>query len=109
MQTRYLACKFLLNENSKFLEFGNCFPPTQHTSLNMGSKRKIGGKPPHTPEVEGYGDYKTMLAINSWEDVADSGDEFHLNRDKIFLDDGPVKKRRRKLQEQGVNALPSSV
>ena len=41
------------------------------------------------------------MAVNSYEDVADSEDEFHINRDKILLDEGPAAKRLRKYQEEG--------
>jgi U3 small nucleolar RNA-associated protein 3 len=66
----------------------------------MAKKRKAGGR--------AYGDSKapkdddSKLAINSWEDVADSEDEFLLNREKVMLDEGPAAKRLRKYQEEGV-------
>jgi len=41
------------------------------------------------------------MAINTWEDVADSEDEFHMNRDKILLDEGPAAKKMRKYREEG--------
>lgn len=65
----------------------------------MAKKRKAGGR--------AYGDSKepkkddSKLAINSWEDVADSEDEFLLNREKVLLDEGPVAKKMRKYQEEG--------
>lgn len=64
----------------------------------MGKKRKAGGR---------YGDSKapkeenTKLAIDTYEDVADSEDEFHINRDKILLEDGPAAKKLRKWREEG--------
>ncbi|KAJ4991332.1 Sas10 domain-containing protein [Stagonosporopsis vannaccii] len=64
----------------------------------MAKKRKAGGR--------AYGDSKaakkddSKLAINSWEDVADSEDEFLLNREKVLLDEGPAAKRMRKYQEE---------
>jgi U3 small nucleolar RNA-associated protein 3 len=64
----------------------------------MAKKRKAGGR--------AYGDSKpsknddSKLAINSWEDVADSEDEFLLNREKVMLDEGPAAKRLRKYQEE---------
>jgi hypothetical protein len=72
---------------------------TRHTTANMAKKRKAGGR--------AYGDAKapkndeSKLAINSWEDVADSEDEFLLNREKVMLDEGPAAKRLRKHQEEG--------
>ena len=66
----------------------------------MAKKRKADGR--------AYGDSKasknddSKLAINSWEDVADSEDEFLLNREKVLLDEGPAAKRLRKHQEEGM-------
>ncbi|KAI9746292.1 MAG: hypothetical protein M1818_000003 [Claussenomyces sp. TS43310] len=37
--------------------------------------------------------------IRSYEDVADSEDEFHMNRDRVLLDEGPETKRRRRQDE----------
>lgn len=71
----------------------------------MAKKRKAGGR--------AYGDAKksrnedSKLAINTYEDVADSEDEFHINRDKILLDEGPAAKKLRKWQEEGL--LQSSI
>ncbi len=38
--------------------------------------------------------------IRDFEDVANSDDEFHLNRDKVLLDEAPEAKRRRREQER---------
>ncbi|KAK3116481.1 something about silencing protein 10 [Teratosphaeriaceae sp. CCFEE 6253] len=38
--------------------------------------------------------------VRSYEDVADSDDEFHLQRDRVLLDEAPDVKRRRKEQER---------
>ena len=46
-----------------------------------------------------------MGPITTYEDVADSEDEFHINRDKVLLDEGPDAKRRRKWQEEGMIIL----
>jgi len=43
-----------------------------------------------------------MGPITSYEDIADSDDEFHMQRDKIMLDEGPDAKRRRKWAEEGL-------
>ena len=42
-----------------------------------------------------------LMRITTFEDVADSEDEFYLNRDKILLDEGPEAKRARKWREKG--------
>ena len=41
------------------------------------------------------------ILVNSYEDVADSEDEFHINRDKILLEEGPAQKRQRRIREEG--------
>lgn len=65
----------------------------------MAKKRKAGGRASGQPKKPKDEDSK--LAISTWEDVADSEDEFHINRDKILLDEGPAAKRLRKWQEEG--------
>lgn len=72
----------------------------------MGMKRKAGGRPfgHDQPRKEPENDSK--LRVNTYEDVADSEDEFHINRDKILLDDGPAQKRQRRIEEEGKNKTP---
>ena len=62
----------------------------------MAKKRKASGHAAQAPAK-----VSAKLAIKTYEDVANSEDEFHLNRDKVMLDDGPEAKRRRKWQEDG--------
>lgn len=64
----------------------------------MGKKRKAGGRYGASKEPV---EENSKLAINGYEDVADSEDEFHINRDKILLDDGPTAKKMRKWREEG--------
>ncbi|KAK3615907.1 something about silencing protein 10, partial [Elasticomyces elasticus] len=45
--------------------------------------------------------------IRTYEDVADSDDEFHLQRDRVLLGEEPDAKRRRKVQEQEEFLEPS--
>lgn len=68
------------------------------------AKRKRGGAQAQGQQRRPSFDdnQKVKLNIRSYEDVAGSDDEFHLNREKILLDDGPDAKRRRRLEEQGV-------
>ena len=67
----------------------------------MAKKRKADG-PSRTPKKsEEDFDRRVRMNVNSYEDVAGSDDEFHINRDKILLDEGPEAKRRRKWQENG--------
>lgn len=68
----------------------------------MGKKRKAGGRPFGKDEPRREREEDSKLRINTYEDVADSEDEFHINRDKIFLEEGPTKKRVRKAQEDGM-------
>jgi hypothetical protein len=75
------------------------FGATRHTTENMAKKRKASGRAYGDPKAPKNDDSK--LAINSWEDVADSEDEFLLNREKVMLDEGPAAKRLRKYQEEG--------
>jgi hypothetical protein len=80
----------------------NIHLPAPQETHTMVKKRKISSRPVTEDSVAGWNDRGGKLAaINSYEDVADSEDEFHINRDKIMLDDGPDAKRRRKWQEEG--------
>jgi len=71
------------------------------------AKRKRGGAQVQGQQRRASFDesQKVKLNITSYEDVAGSDDEFHLNREKILLDDGPDAKRRRRLEEQGMFIL----
>ena len=73
----------------------------------MGKKRKAGGRPYGRDEPRNLDNTESKLTINTYEDVADSEDEFHINRDKILLEEGPAQKRQRKIHEDG-NLLCSS-
>ncbi len=73
----------------------------------MAKKRKAASRTSGAPSKQK--DDESMLAITSWEDVADSEDDFHINRDKILLDERPEAKRLRKWQEEGRDLLPSAV
>ena len=67
----------------------------------MGKKRKAGGRPFGRNESQDSGEADSKLRINTYEDVADSEDEFHINRDKILLEEGPAQKKQRKIEEEG--------
>lgn len=74
----------------------------------MAKKRKASSyfdRPQRDPGEVNAADAK--LRIDTYEDVADSEDEFHINRDKILLDEGPTVKRRRQIQEQGQELITS--
>ena len=69
----------------------------------MAKKRKAGGRPfgNDQPRPEKDGDSK--LRVHTYEDVADSEDEFHINRDKVLLDESSTQKQLRKAQEEGLS------
>lgn len=68
----------------------------------MAKKRKAGGRPFGNDETRYENDGDSKLRVNTYEDVADSGDEFHINRDKVLLEENPTQKRLRKAQEEGL-------
>ncbi|KAF2141884.1 uncharacterized protein K452DRAFT_318815 [Aplosporella prunicola CBS 121167] len=61
----------------------------------MAAKKRKAG-----PQAPKEAPSSSKLAINTYADVADSEDEFHINRDKILLDEGPEAKRRRRWREE---------
>lgn len=69
----------------------------------MGKKRKAGGRSFGHEEPADVTQEKAVMRINTYKDVADSEDEFFDNQDKILLAEGPVQKRQRKAQEDGIN------
>ncbi|CAN9191005.1 unnamed protein product [Alternaria alternata] len=71
----------------------------------MAKKRKADGGASRAPKAPKEED--SRMRINTFEDVADSEDEFHMNRDKILLDEGPAAKRMRKYQEEDKFLQPS--
>ena len=89
---------------SSTFPFNQTLPETDK-SLAMGKKRKASGQPFGHAGRQKSPDANSKLHVTSYEDVADSEDEFHINRDKILLDEGPEQKRRRKIQEQGIGYL----
>lgn len=67
----------------------------------MAKKRKVSSQNVDGRRDGRNRDQSSKLTINTYEDAADSEDEFFINRDKILLDEGPEQKRRRKLEEDG--------
>lgn len=65
-----------------------------------GKRKKSGQRGPNGPKEFNEKDAK-IGNISTFEDVADSEDEFHIQRDKVMLDDGPQAKRQRKYAEEG--------
>lgn len=73
----------------------------------MGKKRKGGGgKASRSEGNENSANDASKLRINTFEDVADSEDDFHVNRDKILLDEAPALKKQRRMREEGEYSAP---
>lgn len=74
-------------------------------------KRKRGSQASKAQEPPSeYQDKRSSkLAVNTYEDVADSEDEFLSHRDKIALDEGPDAKRRRQDEEDIMEASDEEV
>ena len=70
----------------------------------MAKKRKPVSKGNFRNQLQDY-DYDNendqKKVINTYKDVADSEDEFFINRDRILLEEGPEQKRQRILEEDG--------
>ncbi|KAL8766544.1 MAG: hypothetical protein Q9209_006687 [Squamulea sp. 1 TL-2023] len=73
----------------------------------MGRKRKSSDHKSGTQNANGVPKDDSRHTINTYEDVADSEDEFFINRDKILLDEGPVQKKRRQAEEEDALLEPS--
>ena len=74
-------------------------PPTSE----MGKKRKVQGSSlGHEAKVYGGDEDSYKLSISNYEDVANSEDDFLVNRDKILLHEEPEAKKLQRLREQGM-------
>ena len=68
----------------------------------MAKKRKASSRPAATDGADGFDERGGKMGpISTYEDVANSEDEFHIQRNKVLLDEGPDS-RRRKWQEEGM-------
>ena len=69
----------------------------------MGKKRKVTGRTKGAADQEPNDgrELRTRLNIRTYEDVADSEDEFRLNEDRVLLEDSPARKRQRRIEEEG--------
>ena len=67
----------------------------------MGKKRKASAQVPFTEVLRDSSLSNSKLRVSTFEDVADSEDEFHINQDKILLEEIPLHKRQRKAREEG--------
>ena len=94
--TRLRNHPYLVDQNSSPSFFpSHCFAPPNPT--NMAKKRKASGRnnAQSGPKELDASDAR-LGPITTYEDVADSEDEYFMNRDQILLDDEPNSKRRRK-------------
>ncbi|KAL8945608.1 MAG: hypothetical protein Q9222_007873, partial [Ikaeria aurantiellina] len=66
----------------------------------MGKKRKSSSQTAGQQRNGQIPEESSKRSITTYEDVADSEDEFFINRDKVLLEEGPAQKRRRKLDEE---------
>ena len=74
----------------------------------MGRKRKGGGAPFGQDDyVRSRPNDEARLAINTYEDVPDSEDEFMIHRDKILLEEAPAEKKLRLAREEDALLEPS--
>ncbi|KAK4506991.1 hypothetical protein PRZ48_000725 [Zasmidium cellare] len=73
----------------------------------MAKKRKASGRSQESSGPAELDPRDSKKRINTYEDVADSDDEFHLNQDEIRLGEEPEAKRRRKWAEQEEFLEPS--
>ncbi|KAI0840512.1 Sas10 C-terminal domain-containing protein [Hypoxylon sp. FL0890] len=67
----------------------------------MGKKRKASSAPSEPKGPREYNPVDARLGpINTYEDVADSEDEYFMNKDQILFDDGPKSKKQKRLEEE---------
>lgn len=67
----------------------------------MGKKRKASSGPSEPKGPREYNPADARLGpINTYEDVADSEDEYFMNKDQILFDDGPKSKKQKRLEEE---------
>ena len=73
----------------------------------MAKKRKVSSRRDEDGTGQSVDIGQARKRIRDYEDVAGSDDEFHINRDKVLLDEAPEAKRRRKWQEEDEFLQPS--
>ncbi|KAL7626965.1 something about silencing protein 10 [Parahypoxylon ruwenzoriense] len=67
----------------------------------MGKKRKASSGPsePKGPREYNPADAR-LMPINTYQDIADSEDEYFMNKHQILFDDGPKSKKQKRLEEE---------
>lgn len=72
----------------------------------MAKRKRSSGQPKKSSGENDFDPSASKLKVSTYADVADSEDEFHLNRDKILLDGGPDAKRRKQQEGMYSTRLP---
>lgn len=75
--------------------------PLEAHSQKMAKKRKAGGQPKTPQKSLENPNKRVRMNVDSYEDVAGSDDDFHINRDKVLLGETSDAKRKRQWQEKG--------
>lgn len=71
----------------------------------MGKKRKAGRSDGTSPRIRPNEDETAnTMRYDQDEGFADSQDEFFAGKDQILLEEGPSKKRRKHIEEEGKRA-----
>ncbi|KAI9778565.1 MAG: hypothetical protein M1835_004894 [Candelina submexicana] len=73
----------------------------------MGKKRKASGRPYGIDKPKEFSHADSKLKVSTYEDVADSEDEFHIQRDKVLLEDNAAKRGLRNWQAEDQLLEPS--
>lgn len=68
----------------------------------MGKKRKASRQPVAPSGPRDVDPDDARLQVNSYEDIADSEEEYFINKDKVLLDDSPSAKRRKAEKEDAM-------
>ncbi|KAI9646512.1 something about silencing protein 10 [Ciborinia camelliae] len=66
----------------------------------MAGKKRKASAPSAKTGTQDFDKSKGKVAFTTYEDIADSEDEFHINRDKVMLDEEPRAKRQRKSRNE---------
>ncbi|APA07745.1 hypothetical protein sscle_03g025150 [Sclerotinia sclerotiorum 1980 UF-70] len=66
----------------------------------MAGKKRKASAPSAKNGTQDFDKSKGKVAFTTYEDIADSEDEFHINRDKVMLDEEPHAKRQRKSRDE---------
>ena len=78
--------------------------PDTKIIFDMGKKRKAGRSGAGVPKVTSNEDETVTTArYDQDETFVDSQDEFFAGKDQIMVEEGPLRKRRKQIEEEGMN------